>query len=263
MASRHCPLDYFVCFSSTASALGSPGQANYAAANAFLDALAHHRDALGLPALTVNWGAWAEAGMAARLGQQAAARRAAQGIGDLDTETALHILERLLREAEITQAIVAPIDWRKRSHDTKPPEALLEIRKSAPAKRLGMLTNYVAAQLATALGLGSAEAIGPDLRFMDLGVDSLIAIELRNRLQSDLSAPLSQTIIFDYPTLRSLAGHLDAQLFAAEEKESQSAVAAADGDDAEIESDLDEIAMLADSEIRRLLARGRSSIRPS
>lgn len=259
-ASRDCPLDFFVCFSSTASAFGSPGQANYAAANAFLDALAHHRGAIGLPALTVNWGAWADAGMAARLGQQAAARRAAHGIGDLETETALRALERLLREPGIAQAVVAPIDWRKRSNDAKPSSVLLEIKRSLPNKRLGMLKNYVAAQLATALGLGSADAISPDLRFMDLGVDSLIAIELRNRLQSDLSASLAQTVILDYPTLRSLTGHLEAQLFPAEEKESPPPAAA---EDAEIESDLDEIAMLADSEIRGLLARGRSSIRPS
>jgi len=259
-ASLNCPLDFFVCFSSTASVFGSAGQANYAAANAFLDALAHHRDALGLPALTVNWGAWADAGMAARLGQRAAARRAASGIADLETETALRVLERLLREPGIVQAVVATIDSRKRSSGAEPSDALLEIRKSAPNKRHGVLTNYVASRLATALGLGAADSIGPDRRFMDLGMDSLIAIELRNRLQSDLSAPLAQTVILDYPTLRSLTGHLEARLFAAEENELPSAAAV---EDAEVEHDLDEIAMLADSEIRNLLARGRSSIRPS
>jgi acyl transferase domain-containing protein/acyl carrier protein len=275
-ASRDCPLDFFVCFSSIASALGSPGQANYAAANAYLDALAHDRDAIGLPALSVNWGPWADTGMAARLGPQAAARRAAHGIEDLDTETALGTLERLLAAPGAVQAIVAPGDWRKR--DARPlfeasgasdrvpvqSDALLRIRESSPHRRQGAIAHYVAAQVATALGLGSGEAIEADRRFMDLGIDSLIAIELRNRLQADLGTALTQTVIFDYPTVRLLAGHLAAQLFVEERvvEERESPAADAVAEESETGNGLEEIAMLADSEIRRLLRGRRSSTRP-
>jgi len=262
-ATLDCALDFFVCFSSIASALGSPGQANYAAANAFLDSLAHYRRALHLPALTVNWGPWAEAGMSARLGPQAAARRAAQGIADLDSKTALQALERLLFENDQAQAIVAPIQWRKRAEAARPAsmpsDALLKIKETPSNRRNGVLTQYVAAQVAVALGTDSPDAVAPDSRFMDLGIDSLIAIELRNRLQSDLCTPLAQTVIFDYPTLRSLTAHLELQLFGMESGPELDAME----EESDAEIDLDAAAMLADSEIRRLLSKNRTGTGPS
>jgi myxalamid-type polyketide synthase MxaB len=223
LASRACPLDFFVCFSSTASTLGSAGQANYAAANAFLDALAHQRRAQGLPALSINWGPWAEAGMAARLGEEAARRRAANGIGDIAPEAGLRVMERLLSDRGVIQAMVSPMDWRKflarggrpffetvgeRRRPEVESDVLSRLQESPPDQRRLVLTTYVATQVAKAVGLASADAIGPDQRFMDLGIDSLIAIELRNRLQSDLGVgPLAQTVIFDHPTLRLLVDH--------------------------------------------------------
>jgi myxalamid-type polyketide synthase MxaB len=200
LASRDCPLDFFVGFSSTASTLGSAGQANYAAANAFLDALAHQRRAAGLPALSINWGPWAETGMAARLGEEAARRRAAHGIGDIAPEAGLRAMERLLCDREAIQATVAPIDWRKFLAEgarpffetvgrRQPPvesDVLSRLKQSPPDQRQSILTTYVATKVAKAVGLPSADAIGPDQRFMDLGIDSLIAVELRNRIQSNL-----------------------------------------------------------------------------
>jgi myxalamid-type polyketide synthase MxaB len=205
LASRACPLDFFLCFSSTASTLGSAGQGNYAAANAFLDALAHQRRAQGLPALSINWGPWAEAGMAARLGEEAARRRAAQGIGDIAPEAGLRMMERLLSDQGVTQAMVSPIDWRKfLAGDARPffetvgerrrpqveSDVLSRLKESPPDKRQLVLTSYVATQVAKAVGLASADVISPDQRFMDLGIDSLIAIELRNRLQSNLGVDI-------------------------------------------------------------------------
>ena len=205
LASRACPLDFFVCFSSTASALGSAGQANYAAANAFLDALAHHRNALGLQGLTINWGPWAEAGMAARLGEEAAQRRAANGIGDIAPEAGLRAMERLLSDPGAIQAMVSPMDWGKflaggarpffeAIGESRRPQVesdlLSRLKDRPPDQRRLVLTTYVAAQVARAVGLASANRISPDQRFIDLGIDSLIAIELRNRLQSDLACDI-------------------------------------------------------------------------
>jgi myxalamid-type polyketide synthase MxaB len=229
LASRAYPLDFFVCFSSTASTLGSAGQANYAAANAFLDALAHQRRAQGLPALSINWGPWAEAGMAARLGQEAAKRRAAHGIGDIAPEAGLRAMERLLSDPRAIQAMVSPMDWGKFLAGGARPffeavgesrrlqvesDVVSRLKESPPDQRRLVLTTYVATQVAKAVGLPSADGIDPDQRFMDLGIDSLIAIELRNRLQTDLGSPLAQTVIFDHPTLRLLVDHLETYLTA-------------------------------------------------
>ncbi len=106
------PLDLFVLFSSAAAILGSPGQGNYASANAFLDALAHHRRGLGLPALSVNWGSWDEVGMAARLKESEGQRWSAAGIGWIGVDQGLATLERLILEDRV-QAAVLPIDWPK------------------------------------------------------------------------------------------------------------------------------------------------------
>jgi acyl carrier protein len=199
------PLDCFVMFSSVASLFGTAGQGNYAAANAFLDALAHQRRAQGLAALSINWGPWAEAGMAARLGEEAARRRAADGIGDIAPEAGLRMMERLLSDQGVTQAMVSPIDWRKflaggarpffetvgeRRRPQVESDVLSRLKQSPPDKRQLVLTSYVATQVAKAVGLASADVISPDQRFMDLGIDSLIAIELRNRLQSNLGVDI-------------------------------------------------------------------------
>ena len=186
--------------------------------------------------------------MAARLGPQAAARRAAHGIADLDTETALRALDSLLRDPAVVQAIVAPVARTMRGDEKSvQSDALLGIREAAPNRRRALLTNYTAAQLAVALGLGDGSTIGPDQRFMDMGMDSLIAIELRNRLQADLGTPLAQSVILDYPTLRTLAAHLEVRLFGGQEKVEEKEEVE------EAEADLDDIAILADSEIRKLL----------
>jgi myxalamid-type polyketide synthase MxaB len=227
LASRACPLDFFLCFSSTASTLGSAGQGNYAAANAFLDALAHQRRAQGLPALSINWGPWAEAGMAARLGEEAARRRAAHGIGDMTPEAGLRVMERLLSDRGAIQAMVSPIDWRKFLAGGARPffetvgehrrpqvesDVLSRLKESPPDQRQLVLTTYVATQVAKAVGLASADVISPDQRFMDLGIDSLIAIELRNRLQSNLGLDIPLQNLAGTTSLAQLASLLLEQL---------------------------------------------------
>jgi acyl transferase domain-containing protein/acyl carrier protein len=266
LASRGCPLDFFVCFSSMASTLGSAGQANYAAANAFLDTLAYHRRAAGLPCLTINWGPWGEGGMAARLGAEAGRRRAANGIGDIAPETGLRVLDRLLSDQDAIQVMVAPIDWQRfltsgvrpffeAVAESSGPKAesyvLSQLRESAPDKRRCVLTTYVAARVAKAVGLASGSAVGPDQRFMELGIDSLVAIELRNRLQADLGSPLAQTVIFDYPTLPLLVEHLETRLFGKDEARTPTPPVV----NSEIDDFLNEIGILGENEVKNRLAR--------
>ncbi len=139
---RGQPLDLFVLFSSAAALLGSPGQGNYAAANAFLDALAHHRRWEKRPALSVNWGSWAEVGMAARLIETEGRRWSAAGIGWIEPDRGLHTLEHLISEDRV-QAGVLPIDWAKFFERIPPgsePAWLAEIARDArtAARRGGM-----------------------------------------------------------------------------------------------------------------------------
>jgi acyl transferase domain-containing protein len=270
LASRDCPLDFFVCFSSMASALGSPGQANYATANAYLDALAHYRNALGLPALTINWGPWAEIGMAARMGEQAARRRESHGIGDIPPAEGLRMLERLLADSQAVQAIAVPLDWRKLpgaasrtffeafAQPGKPAadsNVLRELKESPPAKRRLLLTAYVSARVAETVG-SQPNAIGADEKFIDLGIDSLLAIELRNRLHADLGVPLAQTLIFDRPTVRSLVDHLETCLFG--DPVAEAPMTAPEGpEEREIDDFLDEIGVMSETEVKNRLAESR------
>jgi acyl transferase domain-containing protein/NADP-dependent 3-hydroxy acid dehydrogenase YdfG/acyl carrier protein len=225
----HLNLDFFVCFSSVAAMLGSPGQGNYAAANAFMDALVHHRRRLGLPGSSINWGPWAEAGMAAALGSREQARWAAQGIKPIALEPGFQVLGELLSQ-KATQVGVLPINWSQFISQFPPDKQfpLLEVvtatanavtqpksafRQKLEAAALGdrraLLLEHLCQQIAKVLDMPSAAAIDPQLGFTDLGMDSLMAVELSNRLRTSLDCPVSAAIAFDYPTIEALADYFD------------------------------------------------------
>ncbi|MEP7242730.1 MAG: SDR family NAD(P)-dependent oxidoreductase, partial [Gammaproteobacteria bacterium] len=228
----HRPL-FFAMYSSMSSVFGSPGQGNYVAANAFLDALAHYRDALDLPALSINWGAWKEVGMAAR--GNTVARAGSQGIGALAPSEGMQAFDALLRTAPV-QISVAPIDWpvllsqftdlprppllsdllvsaQERAHvartDGKAKSSAAELEALDPAARLLRVRALVRRELATVLALSDASIIGDEQPFTSLGLDSLTAVELRNRLQSTLGRPVSATAAFEWPTIAALAEQLE------------------------------------------------------
>ncbi|WP_437819494.1 SDR family NAD(P)-dependent oxidoreductase [Sorangium sp. So ce1078] len=235
---RGMELDLFVLFSSAATLLGSPGQSSYAAANAFLDALAHHRRALGLPALSINWGPWAEVGMAAPL----ATRLRAQGIAPFSTADALAALGRALGREE-PQVAAIEVQWPRYLAQLPPggaPLLFAELAASAgegpaapteasdlrqrledapPRERLPLLVERARAEAVRVLGLDAAFPLEPRQRLFEAGMDSLMALELRNRLQTLVRAALPSTLVFDYPTLEALAGHLLREVFCLEEQE--------------------------------------------
>ncbi|TBR57189.1 hypothetical protein B4U84_26495 [Westiellopsis prolifica IICB1] len=221
---QNLPLDFFVCFSSIASFLGSPGQGNYAAGNAFMDALAHYRRSLGLPALTINWGAWGSVGMASELDSANQQRLRDLGLDSISPSKGLQIFGELLRQ-NITQVAVQPINWLKLAQQFSTPflenitqasrqtltqqaELLEQLKATSADKRLEVLTTYVRSQVAKVLGLSSPEQISLRQRLFDLGIDSLMAVELKNRLETSLGHSLRSTLIFDYPTLEALVDYL-------------------------------------------------------
>ncbi|WP_275892782.1 type I polyketide synthase [Streptomyces actuosus] len=234
---RDRDLSAFVLFSSLAGTLGAAGQANYAAANAYLDALAARRRAEGLPATSVAWGPWAGGGMAAG-GPEAEARLRAGGVVPLDPDLALAALERAVTGTQAALT-VAELDWdrfvpaftavRPAPLLAELPEAQALLRQSAQqggaddttGQELGnrlaglseteqerVLLQVVRGHVATVLGHGSVDAVDPDRAFTELGFDSLMAVELRNRLGVAAGLQLPATLLFDQPTPRVLARHL-------------------------------------------------------
>ncbi|MBF0520076.1 MAG: SDR family NAD(P)-dependent oxidoreductase, partial [Nitrospirae bacterium] len=223
-------LDFFVCFSSVAALIGSKGQSNYASANAFMDALMRYRRALGLPGLSINWGAWGDVGMASRLGETEKARLERQGIGGIPLKEGLKTLESLITENAVNVAVL-PIDWGKYqisvyagemppffdsvrtvSKEVKPTVNVLsfsdELIKLPTDQHLQRITAYVRQQVSAVLALESSQEIGLRERLFDAGIDSLMAIELKNRLEGGFKRTLSATLVFDYPTVEALAKYL-------------------------------------------------------
>jgi acyl carrier protein len=277
-------LDFFVCFSSVSALLGSPAQGNYAAANAFMDALAHHRRALGLPGTSINWGPWGDAGMAAALNSREQARWAARGMQSIAPEQGLQVLREVL-EQNVTQVGVLPVDWSKflgqfpsdvefpfleefaSAAQQQAPSQKSEFRQqleAAPASnRRTLLMTHIRSQIAKVLGLKSAENIDPQQGFSDLGMDSLIAVELSNRLKTSLKFSIPASLAFDYPTVEALADYLVGEMFSTEDSdefggELQSNLQRGDEEQAIANSDLDE---LSDSEAEALLISKLNSMR--
>ena len=221
---RSMTLPLFVSFSSVASLLGTAGQASYAAANAFTDALAHHRHGAGLQALSVNWGPWAEVGMASRLDAGQQERLASVGISTIGVQSALDMLGKLIDNPPSAQIAVLAMAWQRYGQAYPTPflnhlarlesqaddagDSLREqLRQAAPAARKAMLLGVLSGLVADVLRLRRDE-VAPRERLFDLGVDSLIALELKNRLQAVLGMPLSTTLLFDYPTIEALTDYL-------------------------------------------------------
>ena len=214
-------LSFFVSFSSIASLMGSAAQGNYAAANAFLDGLAYQRRRQGLPGLSINWGPWGGAGMAADLSRRDRARWAAAGIGTIATDRGMEVFAQLLGSSG--QIGVVPVDWgrllsnladvpffrvmREEAGVTGTSAFLEKLNEAPPEKRRQILHDHIAAEVATVLGLGANEPVPLDTGFFELGLDSLTAVELRNRLQVSLRTVLAPTLIFNYPTLAAMIGH--------------------------------------------------------
>jgi epothilone polyketide synthase D len=219
------PLDFFVLYSSGASLLGSPGQCNYAAANAYLDALAHRRRAEGRPALAINWGPWADVGLAAREGRRGA-RLSTRGLLSLTPEEGMEALDRLL-EAEATHVAIMPFDlrqWRQfypRAAESPVVSGLLAAEGAAdrkapmrvalvvaePSQRLTILEAHLVEQIAEVLGMSKAQ-IDAATPLKTLGLDSLMALELRNRLEASLGVTLSATLVWGHPTAAALGKFL-------------------------------------------------------
>jgi NADPH:quinone reductase-like Zn-dependent oxidoreductase/NAD(P)-dependent dehydrogenase (short-subunit alcohol dehydrogenase family)/SAM-dependent methyltransferase len=291
---RDVPLDFFVLFSSISSLFGSPGQGNHAAANAFMDSLAHHRRSRGERASSINWGAWSETGAA--VAHDVSTRLDAQGMGSIATRDGVDLFERLLASDPVQ---VAPMsaDWSVFSHafaggqlrrsllqrlvdevpartraavraEVAPPASRQSIRDAATATRWDQLLESIRALATRVLGLEPPAVLDANRPLQELGLDSLMAVELRNRMKAelDLERAPAATIVFDYPTVSALAEYVGRELFAWEPRGASStatrtspeATPAAtdlgsyDGDSMDL---LDRLESLSPAEVDALLAK--------
>ena len=229
-------LDMFVLFSSVAGVLGNPGQANHAAANAFLDVLAAHRRSLGLAGQSIAWGAWSGLGEAEEQRERIAAQLEAAGTGWITPQHGLEAFDHLVRQ-DPTAPMVASVDWQMVAddHESRSPvlEDLLAAVTSEAGSRQDSQTDLLS-ELGASPSTGHEQILArflqrelqavmrlPDLpaasvEFADLGMDSLMAVELRNRLNRGLAGAYTaaNTVVFDYPSVQSLAAYLASELAA-------------------------------------------------
>jgi acyl carrier protein len=239
-------LSLFVLFSSVAGVLGTPGQANYCAANSYLDALAQHRQHLGLAATSLAWGFWDQrTGMTGHLNEQDSTRLHRRGVASMSSEDGLALFDAALRSgqpllvpARLALAAVAGSDSdpgsgsgsdsgsgnvphafrllartaRRRAAASDDGQAqskfAAQLSGRSPAEQERITLEFVRAQAAAVLGHDSVNSVPPDEQFRSLGVDSLTGVELRNRLQTATGLKLSTTIVFDHPTPTALARYL-------------------------------------------------------
>jgi natural product biosynthesis luciferase-like monooxygenase protein len=231
-------LKHFVLFSSVASMVPVAGQSNYAAANAFLDALAHHRRAQGLPALAVNWGPWSEVGHAATdYGRQAHRHLATLGIGAVAPDQGMRVLDQLLGQDRV-QAAAVSVDWPRlfradpeagrlgflaelvdmtgvaQDDRIRQPSELLDGLQALPLdQRRPHVMSYLSDMVIAALKLRTEDPIDGRVRLFDIGLDSIMALELKNQLERALGVKLSATLLFVRPTLESLADYILTEIF--------------------------------------------------
>ena len=229
-------LDLFVLFSSVTGVLGNAGQGNHAAANAFLDQLAGYRRALGLPGQAIAWGAWSGLGEAEEQRERIERQLASAGTGWITPEQGLEAFDWLVRQ-DVTAGMAAVVDWPVFAEglDSRPPmledllpgadsgdddadgriaagDLLSEFKEAPEAEREGMVASFLQEELKAVLRLPTAPAA--NVGFFDLGMDSLMAVELRNRLNRTLAGEyvVSNTAVFDYPNVSALAAHLAEEL---------------------------------------------------
>ncbi|MBH8561398.1 SDR family NAD(P)-dependent oxidoreductase [Nostoc sp. CENA67] len=232
--SQNQQLDFFVCFSSFTALTGNLGQGNYAAANTFLDALVHYRHKSGLPASSINWGRWADTGMALT----AQSQLEQMGVQGMPPEQALAILGYLLA-AGVTQAAVAKVNWvlERETHKARqqqplleriwtnlpvtqvasqtsiqPPEILHQLQAAMPSQRREMLMAHIQNRIAKILGLNDSQLPSVEQGFLELGMDSLMSVELKNQLEKDLETALHASLLFNYSTITALVDYLTSQV---------------------------------------------------
>ena len=274
---QRAPLEFFVLFSSMASLVSMPGQGNYAAANAFLDALAHYRRSMEQPALSVNWGPWGDVGHAAtEYGRNAHAQLVQLGIDAIAPRLGLQLLGTLMGQGQ-TQVAIGQVDWNKffqadpaaahspffaelvqsAARRVRPAEEteLLQLLRALPkAERADVLMNFLSDLIAKALKLEDSERLAPRQGLFELGLDSIVALQLKAQLELSLGQSFRATLFFTYPNIESLAEYLLGELRLSEDVTQPGATLEIQETESQLTADSSLIGTLSEEEIARLIA---------
>ncbi|MEM1168618.1 MAG: type I polyketide synthase [Cyanobacteria bacterium P01_H01_bin.35] len=271
---KDIPLDFFVCFSSIASVLGSPGQGNYAAANAFMDAIAQYRQSLGLPGLSINWGPWANIGIASRMGAQQQNRLQTQGIQAIQPEQGLQAFAEILTSHQ-AQVVVFPVEWPQlltqfgsttpgflseiasqfdlqgqTNQGAKLQDFIEQLKVAETEQRQRLIIDYLVSIVAKVLRRSKNDLPDPEEGFFNLGMDSLMALDLSQKIQVDLGISLSSTATFEYPDIRALAEYLEETLPKVDTTQTESETSDSTID---LESLVSEVSQLSENEMEQAI----------
>jgi NADPH:quinone reductase-like Zn-dependent oxidoreductase/acyl carrier protein len=279
---RESDLDFLVMFSSISAVLGSPGEGNHAAANAFLDSLVAVRRGEGLPAQSINWGVWSEVGAAATHGVDE--RAEGLGMGSMTPGEGIRALMLFMQDDRPNGAIM-PVDWERflsgtgdRARTTffaelgrtslvseaRPASSkavLDEISDLPQVRRLPALSDWIREKVRHVLALDTLDAVPTDQPLQELGLDSLMAVELRNIVRTGLGlrSSLPSTLVFDYPTITALADHLGREVLGWRDGPSEERVTEATADAApepeepDVDTMMSALEALSDDEVSRAL----------
>ena len=235
-ATLNCDLQFFIMFSSVASMLGSPGQGNYSAANAFMDAMAYYRRATGLPGMSLNWGAWAEVGMAAALGDLGETRKKKYGAGTIEPQHGLAAMATLIKR-QSPQFGIIPMNWDRFSQSvggvqglspflrncvvaTQPAQMGRVTRQmlvEAPADERNQLAVDSVVELVARITGSPTTEVDQQLELSQMGFDSMMALELKNQLMSQLELDLPVASLLSGANVSELAKQLVEDVGGAEE----------------------------------------------
>jgi acyl transferase domain-containing protein/NAD(P)-dependent dehydrogenase (short-subunit alcohol dehydrogenase family)/SAM-dependent methyltransferase len=224
---KELPLDFFVSYSSASSVIGSHGQSAYVAANAFQDALSHHRVRSGLPGLAINWGSWAETGIVQTLPEQSRRALRDRGMGEIAPREAVEVLGRFIAEGR-PQAVVMQINWpkfvkgvvqgqvppyfsrvaqapeKKAAQAAAPADIKGQVWAAPPAERGGVVRQYLQERVAVVLGYKDPAQVDRELTLLELGFDSLMAVQLRNQIRKSLEVDVPIGKLFDSTSVDGL-----------------------------------------------------------
>ena len=237
-AAEELSLQYLVLCSSVVSVLGSPGQANYGAANAVMDALAHHFCSQGQNCVSLNWGPWTAGGMATSVDESTVSAWADRGVSMIEESLGLSCLESVLIGGE-AQSMVLPVDWEKfvlgfpegsepavvrtmakklrrvsaAAPSSKSSSSLLkELRKMGVDEAPAQLAEHIQESLAGILQLSAPSDLAMDVELAESGIDSLTAVEFVNQVNKDLSLSLPATLLFEHTTIEALSSYITTQI---------------------------------------------------